>query len=220
MIGFLSHLPSQNALPTGVYSDSFSFNFSIIVVFTKIRNNFNIYNMKYLKLFDSFNLIQEGNITFLETEEIFYPTYDYGLEFDSVNVGHYLSLGDKDIVEDHKQLSRPVYSGVSVRLKNKGIRIDDSFFSELQDCISHFESRCESDLSNIYFRTPDGYWFRNVDVLKSHLEQQRNLPFATDIERNPYRMLLFIDITFKFNDSVKTFWTTGEDGQIRNIQNR
>ena len=90
MIGFLSHLPSQNAFPTGVYSDSFSFNFSIIVVFTKIRNNFNIYNMKYLKLFDSFNLIQEGSITFSETEEIFYPMEDYGLKVSDVYTSHFL----------------------------------------------------------------------------------------------------------------------------------
>lgn len=175
--------------------------------------------MKHLKLFDSFNLIQEGSITFLETEEIFYPIYDYGLEFDSVNAGHFLSLGGKDIVDDHKELSRPVYSGVSVRLKNKKIRIDDSFFDELQDCISHFESRCDSELSSIYFRTPDGAWFKDVGVFRNYLNQRNDLPFDTEHERQPYRFVLFVDLQFKFSDNIKTFWTTDEDGHIRNVKN-
>ena len=175
--------------------------------------------MKHLKLFEEYSLIQEGSITFPEAEEIFFPMIDYGLEFDSVNAGHFLSLGGKDIVEDHKELSRPVYSGVSVRLKNKGIKIDDSFFGELQDCISHFESRCDSELSSIYFRTPDGNWFKDVDVLKRYLDTQKSLPFANDDTRHPYRFVLFVDLQFKFNDNIKTFWTTDEDGNIRNVKN-
>lgn len=170
--------------------------------------------MKHLKLFDSFNLIQEGSITFSETEEIFYPMYDYGLKIDDVFAANFLSLPDDvQYTNNHEELKGPSYPGLSIRLRNKDIRVNDSFFDDLKDAIHHFESRCDCKLSNIYFRTPNGYWFRNVDVLKNHLQQQRN------DERN-FRMLLFIDIAFKFNDSVKTFWTTDEDGHILNIKNK
>lgn len=174
--------------------------------------------MKHIKLFEDYSLIKEGSITFSEAEEIFYPMYDYGLDFDNVYTGHFLSLG-KDVVEDHKELTKPVYPGIYVRLRNKNITINDSFFNELQDCISHFESRCNIELSSIYFRTPDGNWFKNVKVFKNYLKQKEDLPFATDFERNPYKLVLFIDLSFKFNDDVKTFWTSDEDGNISNVKN-
>lgn len=172
--------------------------------------------MKHLKLFEDFSLIQEGSIDFHESEEIFFPMEDYGLKVSDVYTSHFLSMGGKDVIEDHKELSKPVIAGLAVRLSpnkvsfgNK-LSISGDFFSDLQSCVSHFESRCDCKLSNIYFRTPNGCWFSSVDALSNFLDGQDIL----DI-----RFLAFIDIAFKFNDSVKTFWTTSEDGNIRNIKN-
>ena len=166
--------------------------------------------MKHLKLFEDYSLIQEGSINFYESEEIFFPMEDYGLKVSDVYTSHFLSMGGKDVIEDHNELSRPVITGIAVRLRPNGLHIFGDFFNDLQSCISHFESRCDCKLSNIYFRTPNGCWFSSVDALSSFLPEQEIVDF---------RFLAFIDIAFKFNDSVKTFWTTSEDGNIRNIKN-
>jgi hypothetical protein len=169
--------------------------------------------MKHLKLFESFNLIQEGNIDFYETEEIFFPMENYGLKASDIFASHFLSMGGKDVIEDHKELSRPVMAGIAVRLNpdetfTQRKSISDNFFNDLRDCISHFESRCECKLVNIYFRTPGGCWFSSVDVLSNFLSSHID-----------FRLLAFIDIAFKFNDSIKTFQTTDETGNIRSINN-
>jgi hypothetical protein len=90
------------------------------------------------------------------------------------------------------------FQSLSIRLKskNKEFYIDESLFQELKDCIGHVESQLGLKLNNLYFRTSNGVWFKDVDTLQKWIE---DLPFA---QRSSLKWVLYLDLTFKINEQI------------------
>ncbi len=176
--------------------------------------------MKHLKPYSSFpgNINEELEIdinyhvskkTVQEISDIFIHVKDCGLEVADVYTGHALSMGDKDIVNDHREFSTILgpdgryigsYKSISIRLRtvkstNQNERpyfhIEEELFEELESAVSHIESQLDIELGSIYLRTSDGVWFNSVNRMKQYIDE---LPFA---KKESLKWVTYIDLTFK-----------------------
>jgi hypothetical protein len=193
--------------------------------------------MKHLKPYSSFpgNINEELDIdidgelskkTVQEISDIFIHVKDCGLEVADVYSGHALSMGDKDIVNDHREFSTILgpdgryvgsYKSTSIRLRtvkstNQNERpyfhIEEGLFDELESAVSHIESQLDIELGSIYLRTSGGVWFNSVNRMKQYIDE---LPFA---KRESLKWVTYIDLTFKdeeedINDSVSVKESVG-----------
>lgn len=162
--------------------------------------------MKYLKKFKLFES-QDNEQIVQEIKDIFSGIDDFGLEVDDVYSSTSLSIGERDIVTDHREFEMILgpdgkwtgtFQSLSIRLKskNKEFYIDESLFQELKDCIGHVESQLGLKLNNLYLRTSNGVWFKDVDTLQKWIEE---LPFA---QRSSLKWVLYLDLTFKINEQI------------------
>ena len=144
-----------------------------------------------------------------EISDIFVHVRDCGLEVADVYTGHALSMGDREIVDDHRDFETILgpdgryigsYKSLSIRLRtvkgeNQNERpffyIEEGLFDELESAISHIESQFDLELGSIYLRTPNGVWFNSVKRMKQYIDQ---LPFA---KKESLKWVTYIDLTFK-----------------------
>lgn len=178
--------------------------------------------IKSFKLFETSSDNSEKNARIAqEIEDIFSTIQESGLYVADVYSGNSLSMGTRDIVTDHRDFQSNIgpdgrwdatFKSLSVRLKHKnkthdGFEIQDDFYEELKDAIGHAESLYGLKLRNLYLRTSNGVWFKDVDTMKSWINE---LPFA---QRRSLRWVLYLDVTFevigdlleevRFSDVVK-----------------
>lgn len=144
-----------------------------------------------------------------EISDIFVHVRDCGLEVADVYTGHALSMGDREIVDDHRDFETILgpdgryigsYKSLSIRLRtvkgeNQNERpffyIEEGLFDELESAISHIESQFDLELGSIYLRTSSGVWFNSVKRMKQYIDQ---LPFA---KKESLKWVTYIDLTFK-----------------------
>jgi hypothetical protein len=144
-----------------------------------------------------------------EISDIFVHVRDCGLEVADVYSGHALSMGDREIVDDHRDFETILgpdgryigsYKSLSIRLRtvkgeNQNERpffyIEEGLFDELESAISHIESQFDLELGSIYLRTSSGVWFNSVKRMKQYIDQ---LPFA---KKESLKWITYIDLTFK-----------------------
>jgi hypothetical protein len=144
-----------------------------------------------------------------EISDIFVHVRDCGLEVADVYTGHALSMGDREIVDDHREFETILgpdgryigsYKSLSIRLRTvKGVNqnerpffyIEEGLFDELESAISHIESQFDLELGSIYLRTSNGVWFNSVKRMKQYIDQ---LPFA---KKESLKWVTYIDLTFK-----------------------
>ncbi len=144
-----------------------------------------------------------------EISDIFVHVRDCGLEVADVYTGHALSMGDREIVDDHREFETILgpdgryigsYKSLSIRLRtvkgeNQNERpffyIEEGLFDELESAISHIESQFDLELGSIYLRTSSGVWFNSVKRMKQYIDQ---LPFA---KKESLKWVTYIDLTFK-----------------------
>lgn len=156
--------------------------------------------MRHLKKFESYSDLEklENSITFQNLRDIFIDVRDCGLEVADTYCGNSLSLGGKSIVTDHHDFDIS-YPSFTIRLRvvkssdqnERGyFYIDDNLFEELKSAISHTEREYDLVLNNIYLRTSEGAWFKDVDVMEKFINE---LPFA---KKQSLKWVTYIDITF------------------------
>jgi len=176
--------------------------------------------MNHLKTYKSFSINEEldididsaaGQHMFQEISDIFFiHVKDCGLEVADVYSGHALSMGEKDIVTDHREFETILgpdgkyvgsFKSLSIRLKTykkddtrPNFYIDNDLYSELESAISHTESQFNLKLSSIYLRTPSGAWFSSVQRMKRYIDE---LPFA---KKSALRWVSYLDLTFRVLD--------------------
>ena len=144
-----------------------------------------------------------------EISDIFVHVRDCGLEVADVYSGHALSMGDREIVDDHRDFETILgpdgryigsYKSLSIRLRtvkgeNQNERpffyIEEGLFDELESAISHIESQFDLELGSIYLRNSSGVWFNSVKRMKQYIDQ---LPFA---KKESLKWVTYIDLTFK-----------------------
>ena len=144
-----------------------------------------------------------------EISDIFVHVRDCGLEVADVYSGRALSMGDREIVDDHRDFETILgpdgryigsYKSLSIRLRtvkgeNQNERpffyIEEGLFDELESAISHIESQFDLELGSIYLRTSSGVWFNSVKRMKQYIDQ---LPFA---KKESLKWITYIDLTFK-----------------------
>ena len=144
-----------------------------------------------------------------EISDIFVHVRDCGLEVADVYSGHALSMGDREIVDDHRDFETILgpdgryigsYKSLSIRLRtvkgeNQNERpffyIEEGLFDELESAISHIESQFDLELGSIYLRTSSGVWFNSVKRMRQYIDQ---LPFA---KKESLKWITYIDLTFK-----------------------
>ncbi len=144
-----------------------------------------------------------------EISDIFVHVRDCGLEVADVYTGHALSMGDREIVDDHRDFETILgsdgryigsYKSLSIRLRTvKGVNqnerpffyIEEGLFDELESAISHIESQFDLELGSIYLRTSNGVWFNSVRRMRQYIDQ---LPFA---KKESLKWVTYIDLTFK-----------------------
>jgi len=145
-----------------------------------------------------------------EIEDIFSSIQEFGLEVTDVYSGNSLSMGTKEIVTDHRDFQSNIgpdgrwdatFKSLNVRLKSKnkahdGFEIQDSFYKELKDAIGHAESLYGLELRNLYLRTSNGAWFKDVDTMQNWIN---DLPFA---QRSSLRWVLYLDVTFEIMNDL------------------
>ena len=184
--------------------------------------------IKSFKLFETSSDNSEKNARIAqEIEDIFSTIQESGLEVSDVYSGNSLSMGTKDIVTDHRDFQTNIgpdgrweasFKSLNVRLKSKNKALDGftiqnnfyedfDFYEELKDSIGHAESLYGLKLRNLYLRTSNGVWFKDVDTMKKWID---DLPFA---QRSSLRYVLYLDMTFevtgdlleevRFSDIVK-----------------
>lgn len=166
--------------------------------------------MRHLKKFESYSDLEklENSITFQNLRDIFIDVRDCGLEVADTYCGNSLSLGGKSIVTDHHDFDTNIgkdgkwsnsFPSFTIRLRvvkssdqnERGyFYIDDNLFKELKSSISHTEREYDLVLNNIYLRTSEGAWFKDVDVMEKFINE---LPFA---KKQSLKWVTYIDITF------------------------
>ena len=164
--------------------------------------------MKYIKSYKIFESLKEEDITQEEIQDIFIGVQDSGLKVDNIYIGHALSMGDREIVTDHREFETILgpdghyvgsYKSFSIRLKaidKNDFRFDNDLFVELKSSIGHVESEFNLQLGSIYLRTFDGVWFNNVDTMEKYIN---DLPFA---KRSSLRHVSYLDLTFRVLEST------------------
>lgn len=164
--------------------------------------------MKYIKSYKLFESLKEGDIKQEEIDDIFIGVQDSGLKVDNIYIGNALSIGDREIVTDHREFETILgpdghyvgsYKSFSIRLKaidKNDFRFDDDLFAELKSSIGHVESEFNLQLGSIYLRTFDGVWFNNVDTMEKYIN---DLPFA---KRSSLRHVSYLDLTFRVLEST------------------
>jgi len=184
--------------------------------------------MKRIKSFKLFESTENKANIAQEIEDIFLIVQESGLEVSDVYSGNSLSMGTRDVITDHREFHSNIgpdgrwdrtFQSINVRLKSKdkslnGFMIQDDFFEELKDAIGHTESLYGLELRNLYLRTANGAWFKDVDIMKNWIEDLR---FA---QKRSLRYVLYLDITFevmgdlleevRFSDVVKIKNTDSE----------
>lgn len=184
--------------------------------------------MKRIKSFKLFESTENKANIAQEIEDIFSIVQESGLEVSDVYSGNSLSMGTRDVITDHREFHSNIgpdgrwdrtFQSINVRLKSKdkslnGFMIQDDFFEELKDAIGHTESLYGLELRNLYLRTANGAWFKDVDTMKNWIE---DLPFA---QKRSLKYVLYLDITFevmgdlleevRFSDVVKIKSTDSE----------
>lgn len=177
--------------------------------------------MNHLKNYKSFSINEEldididsaaGQHMVQEISDIFFiHVKDCGLEVADVYLGHALSMGEKDIVTDHREFETILgpdgryvgsFKSLSIRLKTykkddtdrPNFYIDNDLYSELESAISHTESQFNLKLSSIYLRTGSGVWFSSVQRMKRYIDE---LPFA---KKSALRWVSYLDLTFRVLD--------------------
>ena len=162
--------------------------------------------MKHIKSYKLFESLKEGDIKQEEIDDIFIGVQDSGLKVDNIYIGNALSIGDREIVTDHREFETILgpdghyvgsYKSFSIRLKAiDDFRFDDDLFVELKSSIGHVESEFNLQLGSIYLRTFDGVWFNNVDTMEKYIN---DLPFA---KRSSLRHVSYLDLTFRVLEST------------------
>ena len=154
--------------------------------------------MKHIKEYNKFS---EDDDIYNEVVDIFSYLSDYNLYVEDIYRGNALSMGGKDVVDNHVDLEfNSIFKSISIRLKPKikDFTFDEELYGELKDALSHVESSLGLELNSIYLRTFDGVWFNSVDVMKKYIDE---LPFA---KKASLRHILYIDFTFKDLEEIKS----------------
>jgi len=157
--------------------------------------------MKYIKLFEKFDMDFPPNMNFHDIKDIFGSVCDFGMRFHDVNLTNIASMGGKDIIEDHNELDITnikralMISLVMVRESHRNSDFDfsDDFYEELELTIEHFESRYNCKLSNIYVQKNKVAWVKDVDNFKKYIESLSEASLS---------WISSIDISFELNDSI------------------
>jgi hypothetical protein len=172
-------------------------------------------DMKRIKSFKLFESSERTKIA-QEIEDIFSTIQESGLEVSDVYSGNSLSMGAKDIVTDHRDFQTNIgpdgrwdasFKSLNVRLKSKNKALDGftiqnnfyedfDFYDELKDAIGHIESLYGLELRNLYLRTSNGVWFKDVDTMKKWIDE---LPLK---QRSSLRYVLYLDITFEVTSDL------------------
>jgi hypothetical protein len=172
--------------------------------------------MKRIKSFKLFESSENKVNIAQEIEDIFSTIQESGLEVSDVYSGNSLSMGTKDIITDHRDFQNNFtpdgrweasFKSLNVRLKSKNKALDGftiqntfyedfDFYEELKDSIGHSESLYGLKLRNLYLRTSNGVWFKDVDTMKKWID---DLPFA---QKSSLRYVLYLDITFEVMDDL------------------
>ena len=192
--------------------------------------------MKRIQSFKLFESSEKKERIAQEIEDIFSTIQESGLEVSDVYSGNSLSMGTRAIITDHRDFEtnftpdgkwEASFKSLNVRLKSKNKALDGftiqnnfyeefDFYQELKDSIGHAESLYGLKLRNLYLRTSNGVWFKDVDTMKKWID---DLPFA---QKSSLRYVLYLDITFevmgdlleevRFSDIVKVKNTDSEVG--------
>jgi hypothetical protein len=160
--------------------------------------------MKHLEKFKLFEMRNSDlDITPEEVNDIFIGIQDFGLKFEDIFIGNSLSIGDFDVVTDHRQFGeiKDVYRSLSVRLKstikNDFVIVEDGFYEEVKYSVAHLENQFSLKLNHIYLRTPNGIWFRNFDIMNKYTNKSKSPEVIYNPKTISVKYASYMDLAFE-----------------------
>lgn len=152
--------------------------------------------MKYLKLFENFEDIDNFDIE--ELEDILISMSDYGFSFDDVYIGSAIKM-NRDYVDNSSYFSinSDSYKHFSIKFKSQDYCfLNENFFEDLKYIVEHVESRYNVELHCIFTSGLKHVYYKNLDVFKSKLRETfpRSMEHNADIRVKYNRLELMFEI--------------------------